>query len=304
MEFKDYYAVLGVNKNAGEQEIKKAYKKLAVKFHPDKNPGNKNAEEKFKEISEAYTVLSDPEKRKKYDQYGNNWSFYEQAGNKAYEKAGTSGRSPFTESDMHNIFGQGGFSDFFETFFGTSYRKARGERGERGVRGTDFRAELEISFQEAYTGVRKQFMFNDKTNSINLKPGIQDGQTLKIPGKGGPGVHGGPAGDLYITIRVEEDKRFERKEDDLYQEVFIPLYTCILGGKADIPTPKGSVSVEISEGTQNNKTLRLKNLGMPKYKSPGSSGDMFVKVLVELPEKLSNEEKLLFRRLYDLSKDK
>lgn len=284
MEYVDYYKILGVKSSASEQEIKKAYKKLAVKYHPDKNPGDKNAEDKFKEISEAYTVLSDKEKRKQYDLYGQNWKQYEYAGR------GSEGGYNRPSGGFEDVFGSSGFSDFFESFFGSARSGAKGS----SYKGEDLKAHLAISFSEAYSGVLKKFTLNGKMHSIQLKPGIHDGQTLKINGKGLDGLNGGAPGDLYLTIHIENHPDFERRGDDLHTIQSIPLYTAILGGKVQVNTPKGSVLIDIPAESQNEQVLRIRNMGMPQYKQQEVKGSLYVRVKVELPKNLSEEEIRLF----------
>ena len=303
MQFRDYYKILGLKKGASQEEIKKAYKKLAVKYHPDKNPDNKAAEEKFKEINEAYTVLSDAEKRKKYDQYGEDWRYYEQAGSRAYEQAGQQRyRGASAGGGYEDMFGNAEFSDFFETFFGRGF-KSQGQRGP-GIKGADYNGELDISLQEAYTGTERTFLINGRTHTIKLKPGIENGTILKINGKGGPGVNGGPPGDVFITIKVNPDPVFERRGDDLHTELDVDIYTAVLGGKIQVPTLKGSVKMDLPEETPGGKILRLKNQGMPKYKVPDKFGDLYLKINLQIPTPLSDEEKKLFKKLFDLRKNK
>lgn len=292
MEFKDYYNVLGVIKDSTEDQIKKAYKKLAVKYHPDKNPGDKAAEEKFKEVNEAYTVLSDPKKRKKYDQFGADWQYYEKAGEQAYTR-NTGPEYVYEQQDSGDFFGRSGYSDFFDMFFG---KTGKGRRNF-AIKGSDYNAELFISFAESYHGVSHTFSLNGKNHTIKLRPGIHDGQTLKIKGKGGPGVNGGGPGDLYLTILVKPDKRFKRKEDDLYLDMLVSLYTALLGGKREISTFKGTIMVDIPPETINGSVLRLKGLGMPRYKRQGDFGDLYITLGVKLPKGLSEKEKVLFREL-------
>lgn len=289
MEFRDYYKELGLSKSATEDEIKKAYKKLAVKYHPDKNPGDKAAEEKFKTINEAYTVLSNPDKRQQYDQYGENWNYYKEAGNKSRQYADT-------KTHGYDFFGQNGFSDFFETFFGGGFKRS----GKGAIRGTDYEGNLGVSLEEAYHGTTKTFKVNGRPYSIKLKPGISDGQTLKIKEKGGPGVNGGPNGDLYITVQIDVHPLYERKKDDLYIEFKVPVYTLILGGKFSVNTMKGSVNIDIPAETPNGKVFRLKNLGMPIYSHENEFGDMYVKVNAEIPRNLSEEEKNLVHQLAEI----
>jgi curved DNA-binding protein len=285
MEFRDYYRDLGVSKSDSEATIKKAYKKLAVKYHPDKNPENKEAEERFKKVSEAYNVLSNPERRLKYDQYGENWNYYKEAGNQSKEKQ--------QESDF---FGQNGFSEFFETFFNGNFRKS----GRGAVRGSDYEGNLPVNLREAYQGVSKVFKVNGRPFNIKLKPGIEDGQVLRIAGKGGPGVNGGLNGDLFITIQIENDLVFERKQNDLYLDFHVPVYVLILGGKYSIETMKGSVNIDIPSETPNGKVFRLKNMGMPKYNKENEYGDLYAKVVAKLPMNLSDKEKQLVHQLAEI----
>jgi len=313
MEYKDYYKTLGVDKKATEEEIKKAYRKLAVKFHPDKNPGNKQAEEKFKEINEANAVLSDTEKRKKYDQFGENWQHYDQAGNsqrgKYSQGYGSDSGNQFTEEDFANMFGgsrgggsnNSGFSDFFDNLFGGGgfAGSTRGGGRQRSAKGNDIEASLTINLEEAYHGEAKHFDLNGEEMSITLKPGIGDGQKLKLSGKGEK-VNGGVAGDLFITIKVKPDPRFERKGNDLYCDVPVSVYKAVLGGKEEVKTLKGTISINIPKGTQADKTLRLKGQGMPIYKQPGEFGDLYAKVKVIVPTDLSEPELKLFEELAKL----
>jgi curved DNA-binding protein len=299
---KDYYKTLGVPKNASQDEIKKAYRKLAVKYHPDKNPNNKQAEEKFKEISEANDVLSDTEKRKKYDQFGEKWSNYEAAsggGRPGYGPRPGTGYTTMEEEDLRDLFGGGGFSDIFENIFGE--RKGKRSYGRQTFKGSDYNAVLEITLEEAYTGISKTFTVNGQTKSIKLKPGISNEQVLKLKGQGEPGIKG-PSGDLYLTIHITKNPFFERKGDDLYTDVNINLYTAVLGGKVEIKTLDGILKTEIPSGTQNDKILRLRGKGMPNYEQPTNYGDLYVKVKVEIPTNLSDKEIRLFKELHTLRK--
>jgi curved DNA-binding protein len=316
MEYKDYYKVLGVEKTASQEEIKKAYRKLAVKYHPDKNKGDKAAEEKFKEISEAYNVLSDPEKRKQYDQLGANWNRYQQAGGEAsgfdwsqYAGRGGGQRQYEFEGDFGDFFGgggAGGFSDFFQNIFGGGFAGAGGAgRADRsaGFKGQDLQASMEISLEEAYSGSTRSFTLEGRPLRIKLKPGIEDGQTLRLKGKGAA-APGGQPGDLFLTIRVAEHPRFRREGYDLYTQVSADLYTAILGGKVTIPTLSGAVKLNLAPRTPNDKVLRLKGKGMPLYGRPAEHGDLYVTVKVELPQDLTAEEEQLFAKLRDLKQKK
>ncbi len=310
MEYKDYYKTLGVSKTAGQDEIKKAYRKLAVKFHPDKNPGNKQAEERFKEIGEAYEVLKDPEKRKKYDQLGSNWKQYEQAGAGGWDggpfsSRGGGGRTFHYEGDPGDLFGEtgGGFSDFFNAFFGNMGGSSQQFGGRSaGYRGQDLQAEMEITLEEAYHGTSRILNVNGQKLRITTKPGAYDGQDLRIRGKGGPGMNGGSSGDIYIRIRVLPHNRFSREGNDLNVSEDVDLYTAILGGNIEVVTLSGRVNVPVAKGTQNGSRLRLKGKGMPVYGKPGTYGDLYVRLNIIIPKTLSREETELFRKLKSLQR--
>lgn len=294
MDVKDYYKILGVDKNSSPDQIKSAYRKLAMKYHPDKTKGDKSAEEKFKEVNEAYEVLKDPEKKKKYDQFGENWKYYEQAGQQGdfdwsqFSSGGGGGRS-YTYSS--GDFGSGDFSDFFENLFGGmgSGRSARsGGRSSMSFKGQDYNAELSITLEDAYKGNSKTFSFQGNSIKLNIKPGINDGHVLNLNGKGAPGVNGGPNGDLYITIKVEKDPNFERKGNDLYTNLDVDMFTALLGGKAKLKTFKGSININIQAGTQSGKLLKLSKMGMPNYGKPNESGDLYATVMIKIPENISD----------------
>jgi len=317
MDYKDYYKILGVNKNASQDEIKRAYRKLALKYHPDKTKGNKADEEKFKEVNEANEVLSDIEKRKKYDQFGSQWQQYQQYGDKSggfdwsqfMNQGGQSSRSYHFEGNLGDIFGNSGYSDFFEMLFGqtpgesgfgrSSQKKGRSSKS-RSVKGDDVSAELSITLEEAYTGVSKIFMIDRQSIKLNIKPGIEDGHVLKIPGKGNKGFRNGTAGDLLITIRVTKHPDFERTGDDLNAELQIDLYTAVLGGKVSFKSFKGNVKIDIPEGTQNGKILRLQRLGMPVYGKKDEFGNLYLRVNILIPENLTSKEIELFKSLQKL----
>jgi len=305
---KDYYKILGINKTATEDEIKKAYRKLAVKYHPDKNPGNKQAEEKFKEINEANDVLSDPEKRKKYDQFGENWAHFQNAGQQGYgnyQNYGGGGQyQQMNEEDFANAFG-GSFSDVFENLFGQKQGRGKSWReayGQQSFSGQDYNAEMEISLEEAYFGTSKQFTLHGQTMNIKLKPGIQDGQVLKLKGKGEAGHQGGKPGDLYLTILIRPHNLYDRKGDDLHSDLHISLYTAILGDKVEVKILDGAIKIDIPAESQNDKVLRLKGKGMPNYQNPQTKGDLYVKLKVDLPTHLNAKEKELFKELAEIRK--
>ncbi|MBS1514787.1 MAG: J domain-containing protein [Bacteroidetes bacterium] len=314
MEYRDYYKILGVEKSASQDEIKKAYRKLAIKYHPDKNAGNKEAEEKFKEINEANEVLSDPDKRKKYDELGENWKYYQQAGGQSqdfdwsrYANHGGGG-SHYTSGNFSGFegFGGGGFSDFFETLFGGGFSQGggarRGGRRSASMRGEDMRAALSITLEEAYNGVEKLFTIDGQSIKLKIKPGIPDGQVLRLSGKGYAGTGGGAHGDLLLSITVEKDNRYERKGADLYTDIHVDIVTAELGGKAEVKTFKGTVKVNIAKETDNGKTLRLPGMGMPVYGKENHFGDLYVKVNLTIRKNLSDKEEKLFKELASLRK--
>lgn len=305
MDYKDYYKILGVAKSASQADIKKAYRGLAKKYHPDKNKGDKAAEDRFKDISEAYEVLGDPEKRKRYDQLGSNWKQYQQTGGQQqYYRNQPGGGFQGFGGDPADMFGNGGFSDFFQQFFGGGGGFHSQGGSTRASRGHDYEAEMEISLQEAYTGTLRLLNLNNQQLRITTKPGVEDGQVLRIKGKGAPAMGGGQTGDLYIKVQVSRHPNFERKGDDLYTTLSISLYTALLGGDAQVNTLAGQLKLRIPEGTQQGKALRLRGKGMPRYGKPDQYGDLYVKIEVMLPTNLTAEEKDLVQKLRDLRKAK
>jgi len=309
MDFKDYYKILGVSKTAGADEIKKAYRKLAIKYHPDKNPNNKAAEEKFKEISEANEVLSDAEKRKKYDELGTNWKQHQQAGgNSGFDWSKYAGANQGGQQYTHTYGGEsdtfedaGGFSDFFESIFGGRFGQQKNSGRRAAVKGEDYRAEITLSLEEAYSGASREFEVNGQKLRLKIKPGVTNGQVLRIKEKGAPG-RGGQNGDLYITIGVGEHPHFKRKENDLYCNISVDLYTVVLGGKTIVRSLKGTMKIDIVKGTDNGKVLRLKGLGMPVYGKTNEFGDMYATVNIVIPKNLSGKETELFKELMQLKK--
>lgn len=281
MEYKDYYKILGVEKGANADEIKKAFRKLAVKYHPDKNPGDKKAEEKFKEVNEAYDVLGDSEKKKKYDDIGSDWQQYaQQQANGGYQGQYRTRNHRTGRQD------EGMFSDFFESIFGFGDQR----RSNVKMRGEDTRAETTLSLEEAYHGTSRQVTLGQQKLNLKLKPGIADGQVLKMKEKGGPGMNGGPAGDLYITIHIAPDSKFERKGDDLHADEPLDMFTAVLGGKIQVSAFGRTVNLTIPAGTDSNKVFRLKGMGMPTYKDPSKHGDYYARMVIHIPKNLNEKE--------------
>lgn len=317
MEYKDYYKTLGVDKKATQDEIKKAYRKMARQYHPDKNPGNKEAEDKFKLINEANEVLGDPAKRKKYDELGSNWNRFEQAGagqqgggfDWSAFGGGGDGGTFYYEGDPNDLFGsegRSGFSDFFETFFGRGGGRRGGQRSQSQAqyKGQDYEAEMELSLEEAYHGTSRIIQVHNEKLRITTKAGAYDGQLLRIKGKGAHGSTQQFRGDLYVRIRLKPHPVFHRKGDDLYMNHPIDLYTAILGGDALVNTLSGKIKVTIPGGTQIGKNIRIKGKGMPVYGKTGTFGDLYLQIQVLIPENLSNEERHLFEQLKKLHLEK
>lgn len=303
MEYKDYYKILGLSKTATQDEIKKAYRKLAVKYHPDKNAGDKVAENKFKEANEANEVLSKPDKRKQYDELGENWQSYQQAGGYANQggnrpgggRRSSGGAGGFSTEDFYG--GGGQFSDFFENIFGGGGAPGGGRSGRRATTGEDLQAEMHITLEEAFHGASRQVTIGGSKVNMKLKQGVSEGQVLRLKGKGEAGRNGGSNGDLLITMHILPNNRFERKENDLYFDQPIDIYTAVLGGKTAVQGINKTVNMTIAAGTDSNKTFRLKGLGMPVYKDPEHFGDAYVRVVIQTPKNLSEQEKALFGQL-------
>ena len=332
MEFKDYYSTLGVAKTATEKEIKQAFRKLARKHHPDVNPGDKSAEAKFKEMNEAYEVLGDPEKRRKYDELGANWRMYEQAGaaggggnpfgsgpggwNAQYEGGGRPGGGfrTMTPEEMRDLFGdQDAFSDFFHTFFGGQVdpedagRRGRGARARASRPGHDLESEITLTLEEAFHGTTRQLSIkNDghaRTVPVRIPVGVTDGSRVRVSGEGESGTGGARAGDLYLRIRLSPHARFERKGHDLHTRVQVPLTTAVLGGEVDVTTLGGrSLRLRIPPTTQNAQVFRLKGHGMPSVGKTDEVGDLYATVDVDLPRELTPEQKAHFEELRKLEK--
>lgn len=306
MAFVDYYKILGIQKDASAEQIKKAYRKLARKFHPDVNPGDKESERKFKELNEANEVLSHPENRKKYDQYGENWKHGEE-----YAKAQQQQQRQYQSQQQGGFsgadFGEGeDFSDFFQSMFGGNSggfgRNTRGSASGK-FKGQDVSAEINLHLKDAATTHQQTFEINGKKVRITIPAGVEDGQKIKLSGHGNPGQNGGPNGDLFITFNIKEDPHFKRKGDDLTSEVEIDLYTAVLGGEVLIKTLDGSVNLKVKPETQNGTKVRLKGKGFPRYKKEGEFGDLFVTYMIKIPTHLTEKEKELFQQLKDLKNE-
>lgn len=309
MEFKDYYKTLGVDKKATAEQIKKSYRTLAHKYHPDKNPDNKAAENKFKDISEAYEVLSDPEKRRKFDNLGSSFSNFRQSGgnteefnwNEWFDNNERKKRSAGQRSTVNDFFSNNdSASDFFEKIFGGGFGGKK-KNSPQPRNGEDITTNIEITLEEAYKGVTRQLTVDNQIIEIKLKPGIDTGQVLKISGKGTQGKNGGANGDLVINVTVKPHKRVERKGNDLYVEITIDLYKAMLGGSSKITTFAGTIKLTIPPETQHGKVLMLKGIGMPKYSKPDEHGDLYVTLNVKLPQNLTPREKELFLELKNLA---
>jgi curved DNA-binding protein len=292
MSFIDYYEVLGINKNASDDDIKKAYRKLARKLHPDLNPHDKDAKAKFQKINEANEVLSDPAKRKKYDQYGEHWEHGEE-----YEKARKAQSRPNNAGNQNfsGDFDESNFSDFFSSMFGGA--SEGGSRTQSKFRGQDFQTELTITLEEAYTTHARTLKINNKNIRITIPAGVENGQTIKLKGYGGKGVNGGPDGDLLIQFVVSNTANLKRLGNDLYSIVDLNLYTAILGGEKIIETLGGKIKLIVKPETQNGTKIRLKGKGFPVYKKEGSFGDLFVTYNILMPTGLTDKQKDLFKEL-------
>jgi len=324
MEYKDYYETLRVSRDADQKEIRRAFRRLARQYHPDVNPGDPEAEERFKEINEAYEVLSDPEKRAKYHQLGREWSRWQQAGGRprdfdwgqwASGAPGEGGQRVHvrygTPEDLEDLFGEGSpFSDFFSQIFGGMGGRGVSPEGaapggfEYQVppqRGQDYEQELEISLREAYQGTTRTLQKDGRRLEVKIPPGAREGTRVRMGKEGGPGTAGGESGDLYLRIRVAPDPQFERRGDDLYVSVPMDLYTAVLGGEVPVPTLNGSVMLTIPAGTQNGRQFRLRGKGMPHLRQPRQLGDLYAQVNVRLPEHLTPHQRDLFEELRRIS---
>jgi curved DNA-binding protein len=310
MEYKDYYKILGVERSASEQDIKKAYRKLAMKLHPDRNPGNKSAEDKFKEINEAYEVLGDKEKRTRYDQLGESYSQWQQTGGTANNfnwdewinqnyRQGAGARGGYQQvnvEDLEGMFGgAGGFSDFFSSIFSGMGGTRAGTRRE-SRRPQAYEQPVTISFDESYHGGLRVLQMDNRRLEVKIPPGANTGTKVRVAGAG-PVAPNGQHSDIYLVIEVAPNPHFERKGDDLYTDVNISLYTTVLGGQANVTTPGGNVLLTIPAGTQPGQTFRLGGRGMPHLRAPQTFGDLYVRVKVQIPKNLSAEQRKLFEQL-------
>jgi len=296
MEFIDYYKILGVNTNASEGDIKKAYRRLARKHHPDLNPKDDSAKKKFQQINEANEVLSDPEKRKKYDKYGKDWMHadeYEKAGRQRQQHGGfNENRSGSQSSSEHD------FSDFFESMFGGQTFG----RSEAKYRGQDFNAQLNLELNDVYTTHKQTITVNGKNIRLTIPAGVENGQTIKISGHGSPGMNGGPNGDLYITFSIANHTKFKRDGNNLFTDAELDIYTAVLGGQIVVETFDGKVKLSVKPETQNGTKVKLKGKGFPVYKKEGEFGDLYITYQIKIPTQLTEKEKELFTQLLKLRK--
>jgi curved DNA-binding protein len=317
MEYRDYYQTLGVSKDASEKYIKRAFRKLARECHPDVNPGDTRAEERFKEINEAHEVLSDLEKRAKYDQLGSTWRDWDRQGGRPGDfdwgqwATGAPGEQRFrytTAEDLGDLFGGGNpFSDFFSQIFGGMGGGARASPGgfryqPRPQHGQDYEQEVEISLREVHQGTTRVLQKDGRRLEVKIPPGARTGTRVRMTGEGGSGASGGATGDLYLRVRVLPDPQFERQDDDLHVTASTDLYTAILGGKVRIPTLIGFVMLTVPAGTQNNRTFRLRGKGMPQLRQPDQHGDLYAKIDVQLPANLTSRQRELFEELQRISR--
>ena len=323
MDYKDYYSILGVPEDADEKTIKKAYRKLAREYHPDMNPDHPQAEAKFKEINEAHEVLSDQEKRQKYDQLRQNYQRWERMGGRPGGQGFdwsqyTGGQPGGFRVEYADPGSMGDFSDFFQAIFGGMGTTSGGidlddlfgggmsggmrgmggrQRAARSRRGQDLDTDITITLDEAYHGTMRMISKNGRRLQVKIPAGAKTGTRVRVSGEGAPAPRGGEPGDLYLNVRVEDDPRFERHGEDLYVDAMMDLYTAVLGGEVDIPTMTGSVTLKIKPGTQPDQLIRVRGKGMPRLKESDAHGDLYVRVKVELPIDLNAKEKALFKEL-------
>ncbi|HET6846107.1 MAG TPA: DnaJ C-terminal domain-containing protein [Anaerolineales bacterium] len=298
MDYKDYYKILGVERGAEADDIRKAYRKLAMKYHPDRNPGDKQAEESFKDINEAYQVLNDPQKRARYDQLGSAYSNWEQGGRPSGDFdwsqwfGNQQGGTRVDYGDVGDLFGQDSFSDFFRSIFGGRGGPGTTTRSRRGA--SSYQQPITISLEEAYRGTTRAFQSDDRQLTVRIPAGVKTGSRVRAAGAAPEGE------DLYLHVQVSEDPRFERQGDDLRSTASVDLYTAALGGEAQVQTLDGEVTLKIPPGTQPEQVFRLAGRGMPRLKSPKTRGDLFVRVKVRIPRDLTAEQQELLRRASQL----
>ncbi|MBN1565191.1 MAG: DnaJ domain-containing protein [Anaerolineae bacterium] len=314
MEYRDYYKILGVDRKASEKDIRKAYRQLARKYHPDVNPGDQTAEDKFKEINEAYEVLSDAEKRGKYDQLGSSYQQWQRMGGQpgGFDWSGwtTGGGRPgggyrVEYADLNDMGGGDLFSDFFRSIFGgvggqgrTSTRRQRAERP--GINGQDLDVTANISLEDAYQGTTRTVRVGSRTLDVKIPAGAREGTRVRLSGQGEAGYAGGRSGDLYVNVQLLDHPQFRRDGDDLHLDLKVPLYTAVLGGSVAVPTLDGDVMLNIKPGTQSGQSVRLRGKGMPKLRQAGVYGDLYAHILIQIPTQLSEQEKALFDQLRSL----
>lgn len=299
MDFIDYYNVLEISKEASQEDIKKAYRRLARKYHPDLNPNDADAQKKFQAVNEANEVLSDPEKRKKYDQYGKDWKHADTFQGQSQRGPGGFQGGQYRTEDFEQAFGQGGFSDFFESLFG---RGAGTGESKIRFKGQDISATLELPLREVLHTHKRTLALNNKKIRLTIHAGVEDGQTIRIKGHGGEGVNGGPKGDLYLTFKILADPVYTREGKNLYKTEMLDLYTAVLGGEIITETLSGKVKLKVPAGTQNGTKVKLKGKGFPLYKNDRILGDLYLTYQVRVPKNLSEEEKKLFTQLANLNK--
>jgi curved DNA-binding protein len=300
MDYKDYYKILGVSKSATEKEIKSAYRKLAQKYHPDRNPGNPKAEDKFKEINEAHEVLGDPQKRAKYDQLGSSYAQWERAGRPGggfdfgQWTSGRSGGTRVEYRDLNDLFGGGGFSDFFTSLFGGGFGEPATRTSTRRVRGEDMEQPVEVSLEEAYHGTERTLTKGERRLTVKIPPGARTGTKVRVAGEGSLGQI---SGDLFLVVNVRPHARFRREGDDLHVDMPIELYTALLGGEVRVPTLIGDVVLTIPPETQSGRTFRLAGKGMPKLRQPNEHGDLYAHAVIRIPTQLTDAERKLITQL-------
>ena len=301
MEFIDYYKILELDRSASQADIKKAYRKLARKYHPDLNPNDKSAQARFQQINEANEVLSDPENRRKYDKHGKDWEHAEQFENaqRQQQQHAGGGFGGGRQQSYSGNFDNDTFSDFFEQMFGGGAR-SRGTGRSPQYKGQDFNAELRLNLSDVSTSKKHTLTVNGKNIRITIPAGVENGQTIKIKGHGGPGIHGGPNGDLLITFNIVNDTKFKREKENLYTTVEVDFYTALLGGEITVDTFTGKVKLNVKPETQPGTQIKLKGKGFPKYKKEGHFGDLYITYQIKMPTELTTREKELFKELQKL----